>query len=145
MEVPCTSYERHIIMAAKIFIPQLSEGEMYARAETVKPVVRFNGVLHYIKDVDLFNISYIWSPEKADVAPALVPLEKIVTYHSYGHPALFKPSIAEVLAQIPCVLVKKVCAFELVERPHDVNDLNRDSEALQAGYHVAKVQLYTKE
>lgn len=68
-------------------------------------------------------------------------VSRINTYHTYGHPAMFKPSIAEVLAQIPDDLLGSVSAFE-VSGPGHVDDINREREARDAGFHVAETILY---
>jgi hypothetical protein len=132
-------------MNQKSYIPKLSEEELEKRAQTIKPVIRFDGTLHYIEDVHLSNVSHIWSPVKKDVASGLLPVTNVVTYHTYGYCGLFKPSIAEVLAQVPEEIVDQVCAFEIVEKPKSAEDLNRNLEALNTGYHFATVQLYKKE
>jgi hypothetical protein len=73
-----------------------------------------------------------------------VPICQITTHHSWGHYSLFKPSIAEVLAQIPAEHLNQVVAFEIVVKPETAEDLNKDLEALNAGYHVATTRLYAR-
>lgn len=68
-------------------------------------------------------------------------LTEIRTLHTYGSPCFFKPSVAEVLAQIPDDMLEGVVAFE-TRGPSDVADMNRESEALNAGFHVARTRLY---
>jgi hypothetical protein len=57
---------------------------------------------------------------------------------------MFKPSIAEVLAQIPEEHLEQVLAFEIVDSPNNVDDLNAEREALNAGYHIATTRLYKR-
>jgi hypothetical protein len=99
--------------------------------------------------VDLFGIAYTWDPKPSrppEKAIGLKPLCDITTYHVYGYHGCFKPSIAEVLAQIPEEHVSsKVVAFEMVEMPETADDLNREHDALDAGYHVARTRLYVKK
>ena len=64
-----------------------------------------------------------------------------ITSVSYG---MFKPSIAEVISCIPEYMWKKVYAFEIVDKPRDASDLNKEREALNAGFHVATTRLYLK-
>ncbi len=103
------------------------------------------GERYYIKPVDPFNIAYAWDPKPSDKATGLKHLCDIRTYHTYGYYGSFKPSIAEVLAQIPAEHLDIVVAFEIVDSPKDVNDLNREREAMDAGYHVATTRLYVRE
>lgn len=62
----------------------------------------------------LRSIAYTWEPKP--YAPAFFEIEQfahIITYHDFGAPVLFKPSIAEVLAQIPEHLIEETVAFEI--------------------------------
>ncbi len=130
----------------RIWIPQVSEERIKELAERIKPVVQFacNGKC-YIEPVDLFKTAYTWNPKPADEAMGITPLCDIITYHTYGYYAMFKPSIAEVLAQIPAESLDKVVAFEIVGSPKTADDLNHKHEALEAGYHVATTRLYARD
>ena len=129
----------------KVWIPKVSKEEIEKRSERIKPVVKFDSNLSFIKPVDLFGIAYTWDPEPAGRAKGLKPLCDITTYHTYGYYGFFKPSIAEVLAQIPKEYLDKVVAFEIINSPGTADDLNRESAALNAGYHVATTRLYVKK
>ncbi len=97
-----------------------------------------------IENCDIVNESFTWSPkfdESRELAP-MKPLVDFTTYHSYGYYGFFKPSIAEVLAQIPEVLLQRVVAFEIVSQPETADDLNEQAEATNAGYHVATTRLF---
>ncbi len=130
----------------KSWIPSISDERLRELFEKIKPVVDFGKKgLRYIKQEDLRNIAYTWDPKPAKKAKNLYNLCDITTYHSYGHYVLFKPSIAEVLAQIPKEHLDKVIAFEIVKSPETADDLNREREATNAGYHVAMTRLYVQK
>ena len=130
----------------KSWIPVVSKMQIYELSKRIKPVVRFKSKgLCYIKPVDLFEVSFIWDSRSADKAISLKAICDITTYHTFGYHGLFKPSIAEVLSQIPAQHRIKVMAFEIVESPETVGDLNKQREALNAGYHVATTRLYARE
>lgn len=130
----------------KSWIPEVPKEHIQELAERIKPVVQFARKGRcYIKLVDLFKIAYTWDPKSADKATGLKSLCDITTYHTYGYYGMFKPSIAEVLAQIPAEHLDKVVAFEIVRNPETADDLNRELEALNAGYHVATTRLYVQE
>jgi hypothetical protein len=130
----------------KVWIPKVSEARIRELAERIKPVVEFERKgLRYIEPQDLYNVAYTWEPKAAKKAVGLKPICDVTTYHTYGYYVLFKPSIAEVLAQIPAEHLDKVVAFQIIEGPETAEDLNREHEALNAGYHVAKTRLYAKE
>ena len=124
-----------------ICIPEISDEELRQRADRIKPLVRKDGILFFITEPNLRGSAFIRSPELAGRAPEMCEVARITTYHTYGYPGLFKPSVAEVLAQIPGDILANVSAFE-VAGPADVDDLNREPEALRAGFHVAETILY---
>lgn len=133
-------------MSEKTWIPKVSVEVITELAKRIKPVVLFEkkGIC-YIKPVDLFKVAFLWDTKPAKKATGLRALCEIITYHEFGYHGFFKPSIAEVLAQIPKEHLDKVTAFEIVDYPKDCDDLNKESEALNAGYHVAKTRLYVNE
>lgn len=136
-------------METNNFIPKISTAVLHERAGRIKPVVSFvnDGVSsrYYIEEVSLCSVAYTWDPVTTNVAEDLVVLGQIITYHTYGYYGFFKPSIAEVLAQIPEKYLETACAFEIVAQPHNAEDLNEHIAILNAGYHVAITQLYGKK
>ncbi len=125
----------------KIFIPEVSKEEIRKRYKRIRPVVQTKNEKRYMRKVDLFATSFLWNPKPVAKAKGLEQLQDIETYHSYGAPAFFKPTIAEVLAQIPDDLLKQnIVAFEVVSL-QSMDEKGR--EALNAGYHLASVRLYT--
>ena len=127
------------------WIPKISEEYLQELVARIKPVINDDDRGKcYIEPVDPRTIAYMWDPKPTEEAKGLKPLCRIRTYHTWAYYGLFKPSIAEVLAQIPNEHIDDVVAFEMVEYPKTTSDLNRESDALDAGYHVATVQLYVK-
>ena len=148
-EKPNETYGERCVRIKKMFIPEISRQTLEDRASRIKPVVTFleGGGRHaryFIKEVCLHSVAYTWNPVKADKAENLEVLGQIITYHSWGHPMYFKPSVAEVLAQIPENFLDKVTAFEIVGSPEDADDLNRYTEITNAGFHMAITQLYRR-
>jgi len=139
----------------KSWIPEVPKSDILELAKRIKPVVRFaiglmgrfkspEGKPYFIKPVDPFTIAFMWSPKPRKVAKGLKKLVDITTYHTWTYYGMFKPSIAEVLAQIPADIVDRVVAFEIIDYPETAGDLNRNLDALNAGYHVAVTRLYTR-
>lgn len=86
----------------------------------------------YIKEPScLFNVSYIWEPEKLDIARNLKSVGSIMVESRWGHPSLFKPSIGEVISAIPDNLINEVESFQIIGEPKVVGE-----------YHCFKVELY---
>jgi len=99
-------------------LPKISDGRLEELMKEIKPVVRHSrritsrddklvrdgeGDLYFIEDVDPRGVAFTWDPKPARMAEEVNPnsYKSIETIHSYGAPVFFKPSIAEVLAQIP--------------------------------------------
>jgi hypothetical protein len=127
------------------YIPKGSKKKIVELAEKIQPVITIDGHLTHIKPSDLFNVSYVWDPKPTQKAIGLKAVADIRTYHGYGYYGFFKPSVAEVIAQIPENLVQTIVAFEIVESPETADDLNKEPEALNEGFHVAKTRLYAKD
>ncbi|KXK07542.1 MAG: hypothetical protein UZ21_OP11001001044 [Microgenomates bacterium OLB22] len=124
----------------RVWIPKVPRMMVRQLALRIKPVVDFGSRGKcYIKPVDLFNVAYTWAPIPAEKAPVFEVLCDITTYHSYGAPVFFKPSIAEVLAQIPAEYRDVVVAFE-IDPPGSIR--NMDDAAFLDGYHSATTRLY---
>ncbi len=137
------------VMKRKEWIPQIPESQTRKLAERIKPVVEFPWFGKcYIWRVDLFSVAYTWAPRPLFWAWRLKPLCDITTYHSWSYYGFFKPSVAEVLSQIPAEHLDRVVAFEIVGRPVWAEDMTKDKEskvAFDAGYHVATTRLYVQE
>jgi hypothetical protein len=131
-------------MTTKVWIPTITDDELAKLAGRIKPVVLSEGKPHYIKPVDLRKVAFTWAPSPVKVATGLKPLADIRTYHTYGYYGFFKPSIAEVIAQIPKKHLRRAVAFEIVKAPETAEDLRRQWKAVNAGYHVATTRLYEK-
>lgn len=76
----------------------------------------------------IYNQSYtfIANNEVYAKTSSLKPIAKITTYHRCGYPLFIKPSVYEVLYQIPEELRDKVVAFELYASSPYVWDVYND-------------------
>ncbi|MFA6570038.1 MAG: hypothetical protein WCT77_02245 [Bacteroidota bacterium] len=132
-------------MAKNGWIPEISDGELDKLTRLIKAVVDFPGEgKYYIKPVGPRTVVFTWDPKPDTVAEGLKPLLDIRTYHAFAFYGFFKPTIAEVIAQIPNDILDQVVAFEIIKHPETTEDLNNEKEAINAGYHVATTRLYTK-
>ena len=139
-------------MSDRVWIPKVDEQRIRELAQRIVPLVRFaegedglfrssGGFQYVIEPPDPFNVAYTWDPKPvARVTKPLVKLRDITTHHGYAYYGFFKPSVAEVLAQIPDDLIDKVVAFEIIAQPETADDLH--GEAFNAGYHTATTRLY---
>lgn len=82
----------------------LPNEKMLEMLKTLTPIGFIDGkpFIHIISDKhDLACYSYIWDKPTGEAIPNLHAFAQITTFHTYGAPSLFKPSIAEVLSQVP--------------------------------------------
>jgi hypothetical protein len=122
-------------------IPLMPLEDIEFRAERIKPII--NGKV--VDCPDLVSTAYTWDPKfKDEVLPELKVLQTIRTYHGYGYYGFFKPSIAEVLAQIPGNLIQRVYGFEIIQVPQTAEDLNEHIEYVREGFHLALTRLYER-
>ncbi|MFH1533481.1 MAG: hypothetical protein ABID64_00945 [Nitrospirota bacterium] len=138
-------------MASNSLIPEISDDDLRRLCKRIGAVVNFpkvflfwRGEKYFIKPVNPRSVAFTWNPKRAKRAKGLGVLRDIRTYHAYAYYGLFKPTIAEVIAQIPKELLDQVVAFEIIKHPETVADLNKEQEALDAGYHVATTRLYSR-
>ena len=137
----------------KISIPEISKEELISRYERIKPVVKYDQKRYFLTNFsedELTKSSYLWMikerlGEEFDITKySPMPEYDFECIHKYGSPNFFKPSIAEVLAQISDLVLDSVCAFEIIEKPENVTDLYRNKIAFDNGFHTSIVRLYRK-
>lgn len=117
-------------------IPTLKKDELLSRAFRIKAVAEnAKGKLHFIEPVDIEGTAFTWDPKHRDEAIGLKRLKDINTIHDYGAPSLFKPSINEVLAQIPPDVLDKVTAFS--------TDVDPRQFTPGGSHHLGLTTLYT--
>lgn len=123
-------------------IPKLPDEEFQRRQERIRPLVRDQDWLYYIEPVDSWKVAFEWDPKRKDHAEELREVARIQTFHTFGYYGFFKPTVGEVLSQIPEEWAMVVTAFE-VNGPQTATDLNRNRDLLNEGYHVAETILYS--
>jgi len=135
-------------------IPPISDERLNELTARIHPLVRFavrdvyrrdlrptepdsRGLLFHIKPVHPRNIAFTWDPKPiGEPLMGLETFETIRTYHTWGAPALFKPSVAEVLAQLTTGQAERAVGFEILSHNLDVNNVLSD------GYHTVLTKLY---
>lgn len=132
-----------IQMAMPLSIPPISDTLLEQLTNSISPVVMHQGALHYIEPVNPRRTAFTWHPSITKEAKNLEVVAQIPTLHVYGAPKLFKPTIAEVLAQIPAGYIDSVAAFQ-TNCSHESIDNWSDAEhlALNWGYQLATTTLY---
>lgn len=128
----------------KDLIPEIPGKRLMDLAKIIRPLARKDSEeLYYIEPCDWKNVVFLWAPRLTQKALDLTQLAVIETYHTYGYHGSFNPGISEVLAQIPEKYLTNTVAFE-VTGPKKSEDLNRQMELRNAGYHLATTVLYKK-
>ena len=136
-----------------ISIPEISREELLARYNHIKPVIKWEERKYFLSEFteeELTKTSYLWMikerlGEEFDITK-YSPMQQcdFECIHKFGMPNLFKPSIGEVLAQIPKLVLDDVCAFEIIQKPESEKDLYRNKIAFDNGFHTSIVRLYTR-
>lgn len=136
-------------------LPQISDDKLLELYSRIRPIRRDDdGDPCWVKEFSLERLrgsSYVGDSEDvgekvADTGIVLTPIGAFKCLHGYGYYGFFKPSIAEVLAQIPYGFIDDANAFEIVEAPERAEDFRCDafnSSAFDHHCHVSVVQLYT--
>lgn len=131
------------------FLPEIDDDELRKLYKTLKPIVTIEEIKYLLKEFSLEqlrNQSYIWDAERDKreiVEPEKLEIvDDFLCLHTWGHYGLFKPSIAEVLAQVPDYVVKEANTFEIIESPQTREDVFRYPEIIDNGFHLSKVRAY---
>lgn len=135
-------------------IPPISDEELMRRYLKTKPVVNIDGTKYWLRNYtlsELKSISYIWYARTDKYEPVGESLSSCTHYdfkclHTYGFPGFFKPSISEILAQIPEDVFENysIDAFEIIDSPATTGDFNKYRKELNQGFHVSIVRLYVR-
>ena len=141
--------EKGIILPEKLVIPKIDDKTLAGFYRLLKPIVTIDEVKYLLKEFSLEqlrDISYIWdrNEDKRDVVDSnkLEPVEDFLCLHTWGYYGLFKPSIAEILAQVPEKTICEANVFEIIEKPETRADVFRYPEVVDNGFHLSKVRSY---
>lgn len=135
-------------MERKFEIPKMSNGDIAKWYATIKPIVKNEGKPTYLRelsDSELENVAYTWLNEPEDYGDIadftkLSVLADVKMLHGWGYYGFFKPSVGEVIRQIPKEYLEKVVAFEIIAGAIGMNTIF--NAELNAGFHVSIVRLY---
>jgi hypothetical protein len=138
--------------AKQSWIPAIADDVLEEMAQRMMPVVHKDGAFWQVAlpvpkagqtlAHTLRITAHLWKPQLLPLVPGLRELARVRTYHTFSFYGFFKPTIAEVLAQVPPHLLTDVQAFKVVDGPQTADDLNRERAATEAGYHVATTVFY---
>lgn len=93
-------------------------------SETLKPLIRKDGKLYSIEEVDPYMTAFTWDPKLKEEIKNIKEYCKI-PFFSYSYPILFwKPSIAEVFIEIKDnkELIENCSWFEVVHQGMDTKE-----------------------
>ena len=140
-----------------VSIPKISDEELMRRYQQIKPVIRKDGKLYYLREYslhELTSVSYLWDADK-DLGDTVGKNELAIMngkdfpcLHSLENNGFFFPTVGEILAQIRTRDIPLVRAFEIIERPKTVINVYKDKFYLIAfnnGYQISTVRLYKEK
>lgn len=141
--------EKGIILPEKLEIPKISDNRLKELYNLLKPIVTIEEMKYLLREftfAELRDISYIWNQDKdkREIVDGnkLETIDDFLCLHTWGYYGLFKPSIAEVLAQIPENLINNASNFEIIESPEIREDVFKYPEVIDNGFHLSKVRVY---
>lgn len=113
-------------------------------AEHIKPLLEQDGKVYFCEsNCDHFSQSYIWKAKIKEEIKDLIEIGSFWSLHHFAYYGFFKPTVAEVIRQIPFNMLSQVDYF-LVRGPERVEDLNDTIQYIHKGFHVARTILYSK-
>lgn len=131
---------RRLEAPSPLEIPRIDDAALGHLGSSIKPLVRGDdGELYHIQPVDYRNTAFLRSPQITGRAEELHEVAAIPTLHRWSASSFFRPTVAQVLAQIPSELVDQVEAFEVVGPETSRTQL----DVVSAGYHLAATILYS--
>lgn len=81
-------------------IPDITDEKIAEMLKDMRPVASKDGKLWYIKPVDPRTVGYTWDPKLVREATRLREVYRLHTFHTWAFYGFFKPTVAEVLAQV---------------------------------------------
>ena len=138
-----------------IEIPQISDEELIRLYARLKPIVTVDGHKYWLREFlgtyCLKDTSYLWRVSKdirdrVDMSTIVAYPEDFMTLHQKSFYDSFKPTIAEIYAQliqnVSEEILNKAVAFEMVRKPMNCDDNVLNPEAFDQGYYAALIRLY---
>ena len=123
-------------------IPEITDEELLNLYKAVKPIVTLNDIKFSLKKYNLEELrkySYLWHSKEDSreiiSSKRIETIDEFDCLHRFGYYCLFKPTIAEVLSQIPNSQTDKINAFEILS-------LYNIDDSVNKGYHKSKVRTY---
>ncbi len=129
-------------------IPETTNIFIEHHYERISPIVYQNLKMYYLRKLygeELYKLPYTTLNNNSDLKEevdfsVLTYLTDIKMLHKIGPDSVFKPTVAEIIKQIPSDIIDKVVAFEIITGPVGIKNLF--NEELKAGYYVSIVRLY---
>ena len=104
----------------------MSQREILERAKTLRPIgtLKDDNKHFWLKADRIATIAFLWEKEALQPVEiqSLRELGRVTTFHTYGHPSLFKPTVSECIYQCP---YPEATAFMIVGTPYLSHTLHR--------------------
>ena len=138
-----------VVLPEELQIPIINDKRLKELYQLLKPIVTIDEMKYLLREYtlqELKNTSYIWNCHE-DIrnivdTKKLEVVDDFLCLHTYGYYGLFKPSIAEILSQVPENVIEHANAFEIIEQPETREDIFKYKNAVNNGFHLSKVRAY---
>lgn len=112
-------------------------------ARRIRPIVDVGGgEFWYILHVGLHDF-FLRKATPVRKASGLIAIGSAETLHPWDAPAFFKPTVAQVLEQMPKEYEDQACAFS-VHGPQSLDDMKEHGAAFDQSLHVATTLFYAR-
>lgn len=137
-------------MERKIKIPEMKEEDITKWYQTMRPIVYHEGVAVFLRPLNTSEIMcsvYTMFEKTSDFEnnvdySKLSFLADVKMLHVGRTCPILKPTVSEIIRQIPNEFLGKVVAFEIVYEPQGAADFDLFKEELESLLQVSVVRLY---
>ena len=124
------------------YIPEITNDRITKLLKQMQPIIEKDQKFFSIKKVDPRKTAFTWDPKRKKEIKNIEPIRTVETYHTWAFYGFFKPTIAEVLAQLPADIEKEIVAFKTEMKPH--NNWRETLAGPMQEYHIGHTTFYRK-
>ncbi len=147
MQVNWTEIPNNLVM------PEIDTDEVLKYVKGVRPLFHHKGELYHTSvKSDPFKESFVWTYVRKKKAAPFKEGVKLWTLHKWADVGLFKPTLAEIVAQMPKERLEASIKgrdtnllYFSIQGPQNSEDLGRMKEYVDKGFHVARVTVFDRD
>ena len=138
-----------ITLPERLIIPKLSDEKLLWLYHSIRPIVFKEEAKYFLKELTLYelrNLSFLndefINPNMKFNSNNFEVVEDFPCLHLFNDYKVFRPSVLEVLVQLPNDSIKYSSVFEIIEKPKTSDDVFLYPELEAKHLHLSKVRTY---